>query len=236
MGSGRVTAGGFQGAIEHLPLPDLLQVWSQNRFSGMVSISSEERVGRLYFAEGQIVHAEAEGRVGEPALQLMIGWRDGGFEPYPNTSTLERTIQKGLSHLLLDAHRVLDEARRQPGAAPPPLPAPQPARPSPLDRLRGVAGVRRIVLHGGDGRPRGSEGPEADALAAKGLYLATNHAHAVAEAFGLRDLQLAAVASPCCSFVLAQREGNYLGVEVDPGAPVDAVEEQVRALFFPPSR
>ena len=88
------------------------------------------------------------------------------------------------------------------------------------------------MLHGSDGRPRGSEGVEAEALAAKGLYLASTHARAVAEAFGLRDLQLAAVSSPCCSFVLAQREGNYLGVEVEAGAPVDVVEEEVRALFF----
>ncbi len=103
------TPTGFQGAVGSLPLVDLLQVWSLNGFSGLVTVTSLGVAGRIYFVDGAIVHAEADGHVGEAAVTTIIGWPQGTFELYPNTATLSRTIEKSVSHLLLDAHRVLDE-------------------------------------------------------------------------------------------------------------------------------
>jgi hypothetical protein len=44
---------GFHGEIGSLPLVDLLQVWSMNHFGGMVTVSSQDCTGQLYFVDGR---------------------------------------------------------------------------------------------------------------------------------------------------------------------------------------
>jgi hypothetical protein len=241
--SERPAAAGFHGATGNLPLTDLLQVWSMNRFSGLVVVSSGHHTGHLYFVDGEIVHAEAGDRSGEQAVGAILAWPGGAFEPIPNTTTLKRTITKRLSHLLLDAHLVIDEQRREPEpAGPPPALTPPPIGPAAerpaggvVDRVRAVPGVTRVVRFGRDGRPLRDEGPEAEALAAKGLYLALNHAAAVAQAFGLHDLSEAALQGARESFVLLHSRGSYLAVGMAPGAAVGPVAAQVRTLLTRPA-
>jgi hypothetical protein len=251
------SGGGFQGAIGSIPLADLLQVWSINRFSGVVTVSSGDRTGHLYFVEGEVVHAEAGGTKGEPAVGMILGWPEGSFELFPNTTTLHRTIEKGFSHLMLDAHRTLDEHRRDTaGATSPPEPT-EPSRPSParapaapppataagtpgareparagvLEQVRAIPGVTQVVRFGKDGRPSGDGSPAAEALAAKGLYLAMNHAAFVAEAFGLHEVSLVTVRGARESFVLVHSRGNHLCVAAAPGAPLEPIVAQLRVVL-----
>jgi hypothetical protein len=231
-------AGGFQGATGGLPLVDLLQVWSMNRFSGLVAVTYVGHVGHLYFVEGEIIHAEAGAVAGEAAVGEILGWPGGAFEQIPNTTTLKRTISKKLSHLLLDAHRIMDERRRQPEPAltPPPIsPAGEAGGPSRVDRIRALAGVTRVVRFGRDGRTAAGEGPAAEELAAKGLYLAINHAGAVAATFGLRDVVVATVQGARESFLIVHSNGNYLAVAVSPGVALEPVAAQVRSLLTRPA-
>ena len=79
-GPGTSPRAGFQGAIESLPLVDLLQVWSLNRFSGLVSVSSEGRTAQIFLVEGEVVHAEADEATGEAAVRAVVSWLDGSFE------------------------------------------------------------------------------------------------------------------------------------------------------------
>ena len=228
-------AAGFQGVIGSVPLADLLQVWGVNRVSGLVTVTSEGRTGRLYLVEGEVVHAEADGVAGEPAVGVILGWPEGSFELAPNTTSLERTIQKSLSHLLLDAHRELDEARRA-GATPPPAPASREApRPGVLDQIRAIPGVGALVRFGKDGRPLGDGGPEAEALAARGLYLAMRHAGAIAAAFGLNELRIASLDSPRGSLVVVHGSGSSLCVAVSAGTPLEPVVAQLRAILARPA-
>jgi hypothetical protein len=219
------------------PLVDLLQVWSMNRFSGLVTVSHSGRSGQIYFADGEIVHAEADSQTGESAFREIVAWPDALFGLFPNTATLHRTIQKKVAHLLLDAHRVVDEARR---AAPPPASGSptagggDAAKVNVFDRIRTIPGVTQVVRFGADGRPS-SGGPDAERLAASALYLAMTHAAAVASAFGLRDLSMATVQSEGEPFVLVHSGGAYLCVGLSPDAPADQVAAQVRALLSRPT-
>lgn len=228
---------GFQGAVGSLPLADLLQVWSLNRFSGLVTVHSEGRRGRLYFSDGEIVHAEAEGLAGEPAVRVIVGWPEGLFDLAPNTSTLKRTIRKSVSHLLLEAHSHLDEGRRLGPQPVPPRPAPvpqprEPARVGVLDQIRAINGVKQIVRFGSNGRVVGGGGPEADVLAAHGLYLALVHAAAARAAFGFRELTLAALENHGQPMVLVRHSAGFLCVAVEQGVPLDSVVAQLRSLLM----
>lgn len=240
------TPSGFQGAIGSLPLVDLLQVWSVNGFSGLVVVTSQGRTGHVYYVDGTVVHAEYEEVVGERALGIIIGWPAGSFDLHPNTVTLHRTIQKSLSHLLLEAHREIDEQRRAGAAAmsspPPSAPRPPPggapagasARGAVFDQIRAIPGVIQLVRFGKDGRPAGDAGPAGEALAAKGLYLSLTQAAAVADAFGLHELAFASVRGARESFVLVHASGQYLCVAVAQDAPIEPVMIQLRALLSRP--
>lgn len=237
--SNGISSSGFHGAKGSLPLVDVLQVWSMNRFSGLVAVSFQGRVGHLYFVEGEIVHAEVDDLEGEQAVGVILGWPDGSFEPFPNTTTLKRTISKRLSHLLLDAHRVLDEQRRtsEPALTPPAISpaANERQAPTALDRIRAIQGVTRAVRFGSDGRTAPGEGPAAEALAAKGLYLALNHSAAVGAAFGLRRLVLGSVQGARESFLVVHSNGNYLGVAIGAGVDMQAIAAQVRSALTRPA-
>jgi hypothetical protein len=99
MAQGPATSSGFRGGTAGLPLVDLLQVWSMNRFSGLVKVKHGERTGQIYFVEGEIVHAEADALTGEPAFREIVAWPESAFEQFPNTSTLHRTIQKRIARI-----------------------------------------------------------------------------------------------------------------------------------------
>ncbi len=224
---------GFQGSIGSLPLVDLLQVWAANRLSGLVTVTYEGRHGSVYFVDGEIVHAEVDGLTGELAVQVILGWPEGTFELAPNTATLKRTIHKSLSHLLLDAHRELDEVRR---TTPPVAPtqsvaAKEPSRLGILEQILAIPGVTELVRFGKDGRPVGERGPNAEALAAKALYLAVTHALSISNAFGLHDLAIASLQGARESFVVVHGHGSYLCIAVTPGAAVDPIIARVRALL-----
>ncbi|HET8542687.1 MAG TPA: DUF4388 domain-containing protein [Anaeromyxobacter sp.] len=241
---------GFQGTIGSLPLVDLLQVWSMNGFSGQVVVTAQGRTGHLYYVEGRVVHAECEELSGEDAVRRIVAWPNGAFELHPNVVTLHRTIQKSLSHLLLEAHQELDEQRRRAPApaAPPASAAPAPGPPPParappaphagrspvLDQIQAIRGVTQVVRFGKDGRPAADSGPGGEALAAKGLYLFLTHAAAVGQAFGLHDLTFAAVHGAHESFVLAHSAGQFLCTAVTQDAAIDPVVAQLRALLTRP--
>jgi hypothetical protein len=237
-GSAGSKGGGLQGSSASLPLVDLLQVWSMNHFSGLVTVTFRGLSGHLYFEAGEIVHAEANDLTGEPAVGVILGWPDAAFEPFPNTSTLKRTIHKSVSHLILDAHRNLDERHRQ---APPPLAqpvqaaAPAASPPGALQQLRAIRGVTRVVRFGQDGRPVGDGGAEAEALAAKGLYLSMTCATSIAQAFGLRGLSVAALENDRAPFILVHSQGQHLCLAVEPGVPLEPVVAQVRSLLGRPA-
>ena len=114
---------GFEGELSRLDLSDLVQLKANNRFSGCVAVAYGQSRGLLFFRDGEIIHAEHEGKVGEEAFCCIVGWPGGRFDVQPNVATTRSTIQKSWQHLLLDAHRLLDERRAHQ------------ARPSPLSAL-----------------------------------------------------------------------------------------------------
>ena len=68
-------ATGFEGGISGLGLADLLQLKAQHRFSGCFRIQYQSEQGRIFFREGEIVHAEQGALSGEAAFCEMLSQR-----------------------------------------------------------------------------------------------------------------------------------------------------------------
>jgi pSer/pThr/pTyr-binding forkhead associated (FHA) protein len=107
----------MSGSIEEIPLPDLIQLLSTSRKSGVLMVRSDAVVGRLYLRKGQIYFANLEHgpTVGSrKAIMRMLSWAQGSFElEPPDESPVLEELEDSTEALLMDGMRQLDEYRVQ---------------------------------------------------------------------------------------------------------------------------
>ena len=212
-----------------------MQVNARNRFSGCVRIHHGEHLGVLFFRDGDVVHAEQAGQVGEDALVDILQWQQGRFTVEQNVVTARRTIEKSCEHLLLDAHRRLDERQAGRGEAlraPPPTPerrmSDRQHPESVVEKLRAVQGVEEAILVSSDGQRLGEHSYASDRLAGQAAYLAM----ACAELGGLLqggEIRFASVEGTDRHLLLyASKSQYFLGVLLTADAEVGAVDAAIR--------
>jgi len=101
------------GSIEEIPLPDLLQLLSTSRKSGVLVVHSDRHVGKIFFRKGQIYFANLENQfnVGpRKALTRMLGWTQGSFElEPPDESAVLEEMTDSTEAMLMESMRQLDE-------------------------------------------------------------------------------------------------------------------------------
>ena len=101
------------GSIEEIPLPDLLQLLSTSRKSGVLVIHSDRHAGKIFFRKGQIYFANIENQFNigpRKALTRMLGWTQGSFElEPPDESAVLEELDDSTEGLLMETMRQLDE-------------------------------------------------------------------------------------------------------------------------------
>src|SRR4051794_26393375 len=112
----------MSGAIDEIPLPDLLQLLSTSRKSGVLSVRGEGGHGRIYLRKGQIYYSTIDDSYDlspRKAAFRMLTWTTGTFElePPDEKSVLEE-IQESTEALLMEGMRQLDEMTRIAGDLP----------------------------------------------------------------------------------------------------------------------
>ena len=230
-------AEGFHGSVAGLSLPDVIQLNGQNRFSGCITVQYGDSVGRIFFREGNVIHSEQGGRSGEEAFYDIMDWRTGSFSLEPNVSTTSHTIHMNSQHLLIEAHRVLDErraGRASSPAAPHDSPQPRPANAvgGVLDRLKAIPGVTYAVLLTKDGLCVEDASGEAENLAGKAAYLALI-ASRLGDSLRAGALRAAVIHGATEHCLLLAARDHYLSLLLDGAADIASVEASVRKLFAP---
>jgi len=112
----------MSGSIEEIPLPDLLQLLSTSRKSGVLAVRSDLGVGKIYLRKGQIYYAsidESFDLAPRKAIYRLLTWSSGTFElePPDERDVLEE-IKETTEALLMEGVRQLDELRRIEGELP----------------------------------------------------------------------------------------------------------------------
>jgi hypothetical protein len=113
----------FSGAIDEIPLLDLVQLLSTSKKSGVLEVESAEGHGSLYLRSGKVDYAavlELPGLDPHKALYRMLSWTSGSFELRPlDDETFEDAMQEPTDALLMEAMRQLDEIARLEKLLPP---------------------------------------------------------------------------------------------------------------------
>jgi len=101
------------GSVEHLAISDLLQILALNGKDGTVRLQRQDDLGRIEFAGGRIVDAEAGSAHGTKALFRMLGWSDATFRVMAREGEApEATITTPTATVLMEGLVSLDEWAR----------------------------------------------------------------------------------------------------------------------------
>ena len=144
------------GNIEEIPLPDLLQLFSTSKRTGVLTVNGpNSSTGQIYLRKGQLYYASIDDSYEmkpEKAAYRILTWDKGTFEL---DSTEEKTfleeIKDSTEGLLMEAMRIVDEMQR----LDPDLPArsaqlviPKPLVPSLGELSKDQLEVFQVILNG----------------------------------------------------------------------------------------
>jgi pSer/pThr/pTyr-binding forkhead associated (FHA) protein len=103
----------MSGALDEIPLPDLLQLLGTSRKNGVLVLRTGAAVGRIFLEGGVIRCATIENIESLPprnAVYRMLGWTTGHFElEPPQEGTFEQPIEATVQEILMEGLRQQDE-------------------------------------------------------------------------------------------------------------------------------
>jgi hypothetical protein len=179
---------GFEGIILGAALPDLIQMECLAMSTRAVRVERGGKLGRIFFAGGQIVHAELGDLTGEPALFEMLSWIGGSFEIEDGLRPMDETITRDWHGLLIEAAHLTDE---QAAAHSSPAPNTMTAIPmipkSPAEVLRD-AEVTNAVHFSEDGTLIDSRAEDPETMQATFAYV-SQLVRLIGEGLGLEELK-----------------------------------------------
>jgi len=102
----------LRGNLKDFSLPDIIQLVGFGRKTGVLRVSSQRGDASLFFEEGNVIHAEFPGIRGQEAVFALFRVGHGEFRFQGEVPTPARTIHMDPTNLVMEAARLLDEARR----------------------------------------------------------------------------------------------------------------------------
>ncbi len=225
---------GFQGAVAGLSLTDVIQLKGQNRYTGCITVEYGTQEGAIYFADGEIIHAELGDDVGEQAIYQIIKWPGGTFNIHPEMTSTVCTIHYRTDFLLLEALRRLDEERAGAQGSGKDSPAVTPRRTMSkvAARLMDIPGLTYAVLVDKDGAPVQDTSIEAAALSAKGVFMATS-GNQLGALMGLGEIKAAAIQTKNFHLLMYDSKHHYLSIAVNSESDLESVEGEIKTVLIP---
>jgi pSer/pThr/pTyr-binding forkhead associated (FHA) protein len=103
----------MSGAIDEIPLPDLLQLFGSSKKSGVLVVGSDEDVGKIYLRKGIVYFATINDLEDVPPLKSIfriLTWTKGTFDLEPaEERAIPGEISATVQELLMEGLRQIDE-------------------------------------------------------------------------------------------------------------------------------
>lgn len=106
---------GVSGTLEEMGILDILQVLGAGDKTIAIHLSGPLGNGRIYLADGKIVHAETDHVQGPRAIYELVNWIAGTFTLRPHPPEVPRTIFESNDALILEGLRQADEREADDG-------------------------------------------------------------------------------------------------------------------------
>ncbi|MDH5672877.1 MAG: DUF4388 domain-containing protein [Myxococcales bacterium] len=106
----------MSGAIDEVPLPDLLQLFGSSKKTGVLAVRTETDLGKIFLENGSIVFAsvnDTDVLSPDKALYRVLTWRTGTFYMEPlDEMDLPGRLELSTEAALMEGMRLLDELGR----------------------------------------------------------------------------------------------------------------------------
>ena len=103
----------MSGSIEEVPLPDLLQLFATSKKSGMLTVRTDEDVGRIFLQKGVIYYATINDLEDIPPLKAVfriLTWQKGLFDfDSAEARQVAQPLELSVQEVLMESFRQLDE-------------------------------------------------------------------------------------------------------------------------------
>ena len=143
-------------SFEEIPLPDLLQLLSTSKKSGVIVIRGDAGVGKVYLRKGQIYFASIDDSFKmspKKAMIRMLDWTAGFFElDAPDERAVLEELQDSTEGLLMEGMRQIDEYKVISEKLPPmsaAITVPRPLEPKLRELSPGELDVFQVALAAG---------------------------------------------------------------------------------------
>jgi hypothetical protein len=100
------------GSLQEIAIDQVCQLVGSSEKTGLLMLSFEGRVARVWFEQGQVVAAEFERMQDQAAFNAIAKLKKGDFIFQPGERPLQRRIQSPVHMMLLEAFRVADEGKK----------------------------------------------------------------------------------------------------------------------------
>jgi len=101
--------GQFAVSLTCLSAIDIIQLKCLSNATLVLQVASPSGIGRIYFDNGQIIHAETLDIQGEDAFEQILRWKGGRIKETTAFTKPPRTITTGWQGLLLNIAQRIDE-------------------------------------------------------------------------------------------------------------------------------
>lgn len=105
-------AQGMRGHVRNISLPSLLQLIEMERKTCTLAVESDDGTGYLYMTDGQLIDARLGEEHGDGAAIRIAGWRSSAVTIINTCATKQRTIERPMGFIIMEAVRLTDEASR----------------------------------------------------------------------------------------------------------------------------
>jgi CheY-like chemotaxis protein len=100
---------GVSGQLSEMSFNDMIQIFSSGRRSIEIALEDEQKQGRVWMKDGQIVHATSGNLTGEAAFHELMRWGNGEFNTIQVSVFPEASIETSTMSLLMEGSRLADE-------------------------------------------------------------------------------------------------------------------------------
>ncbi|MBV8879547.1 MAG: HEAT repeat domain-containing protein [Planctomycetaceae bacterium] len=100
------------GSLQEIPLDQVCQLIGGSEKTGLLMLSLEGRVGRIWFEKGLVAAADFERTRDQEAINGIARHKKGDFIFQPGERPPERRVQIPVHQALLEAFRVADEGQK----------------------------------------------------------------------------------------------------------------------------
>ena len=112
---GGMGGGSISGLIQEVPLPDLLQLFSTSRKTGVLVIIKDDDIGKVYLRDGRVFFSTInDDHELDPykSFYRLIAWDEGTFSlEAPTDESFEDEIDESVESLMMEGMRILDELK-----------------------------------------------------------------------------------------------------------------------------